>query len=58
MDDAQERPQPRALPRGELAAVPVPAVDPGVQRVRVAAASALAVWWTREYDAVCEAFAG
>lgn len=36
MDDAQERPQPCALPRGELAAVPVPAVDPGVQRVRVA----------------------
>jgi hypothetical protein len=22
------------------------------------AASALAVWWTREYDTVCEAFAG
>jgi aminoglycoside phosphotransferase (APT) family kinase protein len=22
------------------------------------AASALAVWWTREYDAVCEAFSG
>ncbi|GHG63016.1 hypothetical protein GCM10018980_53200 [Streptomyces capoamus] len=34
---AQERPQAGALPAGELAAVPVPAVDPGVQGVGVAA---------------------
>lgn len=35
--DAQERPQAPALLRGELGAAAVASVDPGVQRVRVAA---------------------
>ncbi len=35
VDDARSAPAVRTAARGELAAVPVPAVDPGVQRVRV-----------------------